>query len=313
MKLAHLCAVALIAGCGEGSMADTSTTADTAADTDTDTHSDSDADSDSDTDSEPETSSGPSADPAEPVAVDSCPDLSASTWATFSSGRTARVYVPSGGAESPPLLFLWHYLGGTSDDMAWLFDAQGMADQHGAVVIAPDASADNIFEWDFWNGETDDLNFYDELRACAAQELEVDLRRVYASGVSAGALWTTQLSLDRGDTLAAVLPFSGGTFFGYNSPTYAFPALLMWGGDSDTYGLSGVWKVDFQELTQEYSEGLQEDGHFVVHCNHEMGHTVPGDGPAILEDWLFPHTFGYPSPFQGSDPSSEFASYCYLP
>ena len=293
---------------------ETDTDTDTDADADADADTDSDTDADTDADTEPQVTAEP--DPLEPISG-TCPDLTGSGTSTLTSDgitRTVQIYLPATIEPDMPVLTLWHYLGGNASEMASIFGAQDIADSHGAVVVIPEARPDNLFEWDYWMGGGSDLVLYDDLRSCMADELDIDLTRMYASGISAGALWTTFLSLERGGTLAAVIPFSGGLYpFGYSTPDYAFPALLMWGGDIDTWGYPGVFKVDFQDATLAYSDGLIDDGHFVVHCNHGLGHVIPWEGSQVAQDWLFPHSLGLPSPFEGSDVAAEFASYCEVP
>ena len=82
---------------------------------------------------------------------------------------------------------------------------------------------------------------------------------------------TTFLIIARSEQLAAALPFSGGLYaHAYQSPTENIPVMMVWGGPSDTYGT-----FSFDVASQDFSNGLQADGHFVVECEHTSGHTVP--------------------------------------
>jgi poly(3-hydroxybutyrate) depolymerase len=241
-----------------------------------------------------------------------CPDLSESGSSTFSShglDRKVRVILPSSGAEGAPVLFEWYWLGGSVRDAIDAFDLENWAEETGTVVVVPTSDPNDTFEWGFWNGGEDDLALYDDLRTCLSTDLKVDLTRFSSSGMSAGGLWTTFLANHRGDTLATELVFSGGTnsAFPYVTPASEFPALLVYGGDSDVF--NGGVTVDFEAATLEYAEKLHQDGHFVVLCNHDRGHTIPPEGRSMLDAWIPAHRFGEASPFANGD-LSALPDYC---
>lgn len=224
--------------------------------------------------------------------------------------RTVKVLVPEGGAAGKPVVFVWYPLGGSASYMINALSLREYADTVDATVVVPTATGDVLFEWNFTSAvdANDDLVLYDDLRTCLYEQLDIDLGRVSAMGFSAGALWTSYLAVHRGDTLSTILPFSGGTdpIIAYESPAGPFPALLPFGGDNDLYG-GGV--VDFQETTTNFATDLTADGHFVITCNHEGGHTIPPEGREMMDMWLTAHTFGAASPFADGD-LSAFPDYC---
>lgn len=228
-----------------------------------------------------------------------CPDFSEMGTSKFmSAGEERKIvsYWPADRPENMPVVFVWHPLGATARDMVNWLELEQYADAVGAVVISPDALDSNLFEWDFWNGGTVDVTMYDDLRTCASQEFNVNLKKVSATGMSAGALWTTWLAVNRGDTLSTVLTFSGGTepVVDYNTPASTFPALLNYGGDTDEYSGGGS-TVDFSETTINFANELYADEHAVVLCNHDMGHTIPPDGRDQMDTWLTAQTYGQPN------------------
>lgn len=249
-----------------------------------------------------------------------CPDLTTPGSKHFVSNGEDRdflIYYPDDRPEGMPLVFYWHPLGGTASMMVNYLDLDEVARDNGFALIVPDSLDSNPFEWNFIGGEAeaaDDLALFDDLRTCAVRQLGVDVRKVHATGMSAGGLWTTFLSIHRGDALASVLVMSGGTgnLVQYEAPAgESFPALLMWGGPNDTFS-SGPLDINFQETTQTFSDSLRTDGHFVVHCEHDEGHDIPPEGLDVSVAWILPHVYGEPSPWLGRDPS-EMASYCTLP
>lgn len=239
-----------------------------------------------------------------------CPDFSETGSAKFmSAGEERKVvsYWPADRPEDMPVVFVWHPLGATARDMVGWLELEDYANEVDAIVIAPDALDSNVFDWDFWNGGTADVTMYDDLRTCVSQEFNANLKKVSATGMSAGALWTTWLAVHRGDTLSTVLTFSGGTepVVDYSTPAGAFPALLNYGGETDDYNGGGS-TVDFQETTINFANELYVDEHAVVLCNHDMGHTIPPDGHDQMEAWLTVQTFGQPSAVD----ASALPNYC---
>lgn len=224
--------------------------------------------------------------------------------------RTVKLIVPEGGAEGKAVVFVWYPLGGSASYMVNALSLREYADTVDAVVVVPTASGELPYEWAFTASAdgNDDLVLFDDVRTCLYEQLAVDLGRISAIGFSAGALFTTYLGIHRGDVLSTLLTFSGGTGTGvtYASPAGPFPALLLFGGDTDLYG-GGV--VDFQETTNNFATDLTADDHYVVTCNHEGGHTIPPEGRDLMDLWLTAHTFGASSPFVDGD-LSAFPDYC---
>ena len=244
-----------------------------------------------------------------------CPKLKSGTRTFSSNGkqRTVVLEVPKDVGPGAPVVFVWHGLGDSAESMHSWMDLEAFSKDNDAIVVVPDSQDRNFQTWNIFTGG-DDLAVYDDLRTCLAQELDVDLGRVSTTGFSFGALWTSYLTVHRSDTFAASMPMSGGVgplLVQYSTPAYALPVLLMWGGASDTFG-AGITAVDFEDATLEFSDELQDDGHLVVHCNHNGGHTVPFDLDTFAADWLLSHTYGQPSPFEGDD-LSGFPSYCSWP
>lgn len=241
----------------------------------------------------------------------SCPDLSEGTHTFQSAGidRTVRVELPADPVGAP-VVFAWHWLGGNADQIVeWLyFDRE--ADERGMIVVAPESCC-GAFEWLFLAGPEDneDLILFDDTLSCLYEQYQVDLDRVWATGMSAGGLWTSYLTLHRAEWLASTAPMSGGTDRAtYTTPADAIPVLLTWGGPSDTYG-----GFDFDEANQLLSEDLQDDGHFVVECVHSLGHNIPPEVEDYLLNFLEDHPKGVdPEPYASGLPGF-FPDWCSVP
>lgn len=207
---------------------------------------------------------------------------------TFATGETTyevKVVLP----EDPigaPVLFAWHWLGGSANQIVRYLELQDLADDEGVIVIAPDSDG-SAYEWHFTEGPegNPDLLLFEDLLSCAWQQWDVDLDRIYATGMSAGGLWSSYLTVHESEWLAATAPLSGGSdAWSYQTPERPLPVLLTWGGESDTYG-----SYSFHDASLYLSEALREDGSFVVECQHSGGHTLPPWGFAYAWDFLEAH------------------------
>lgn len=254
--------------------------------------------------------------PLEEPSEGACPDLGDGGSITMTSAgeeRNVRIIVPATGAEGAPVVFVWHPLGATARQMVTWLDLETWADEVGAVLVLPDSLDTNLFEWEFLNdatSENHDLVLYDDLRTCLYEQWAVDLGRVTSTGMSAGGLWTSYLGIHRSETLATILPMSGGTgsVVEYQRPDVTFPAMLVYGGEDDTWGGGGV-EVDFGEATEQFAAELHDDGHYVVLCDHGRGHTFPSGAQDMMSAWLLGHTFGKESPYLDGD-LSDFPEWC---
>ncbi len=250
--------------------------------------------------------------PELPYSGGTCPTLTAGVNDGFVSGndddRTFRVLLP----ENPTgagVVFAWHWLGGNARQIEQYMGLDAWADDRGFIVISPDASGDQDYEWDFGDGPegNPDALFFDDLVACSAATWGVDRDNLHAVGMSAGGLWTTWLTIYRADVLATTAPLSGGTSF-YVSPAQPIPVLLTWGGPTDTY--SGY---SFETASETMSEGLRDDGHFVVECVHDGGHTIPSEATDYVGQFFSDHRRGVsPEPYLDGLPAS-FPDWCRIP
>lgn len=257
-----------------------------------------------------------------------CPAFSAGKLEIESAGYKRRAYVslpdePAGA----PVVFLWHGLGDTAADMKSAFGADALAKKTGAVVITPDSCCNApgapsngqpnccvlMTGWGFTDdAPKGDAQLFDDLLSCADSTLKIDRTRVYTTGFSAGALWSTWLLMHRADYLAAAVLFSGGVndFVPYLKPSYKLPVLSAWGGDTDIF-MNGL--IDFQASSADLRKNLRKDGHFVVGCNHGGGHTVPGGGPKFAFDFLLQHVWkDGSSPYLASGLPATYPKYCAI-
>ena len=265
-----------------------------------------------------------------------CPAMNETGTDTFPSGgrdRTVTMVVPTDVSSGMPLVYFFHGLLDPglipvpTSYMANGLRLQALADELGVVFALPQAGTMTrmgfeFYLWDLEDFASPDIQLYDDLRACAHQALGIDLRRVHAIGNSGGALFTTVLIGSRADTLASIVELSGGSdidmltfdepLAAYRTPAVAVPTLLVTGGATDQWPGGGMTLIDFDSSTKSLARQLSDDGHYVVLCEHQLGHTVPPNGMTAAEVWVSSHAFGDPSPFaaDGIQHVDALSSWC---
>jgi predicted esterase len=263
---------------------------------------------------------GPPANPTRlepilPPVQGDCPDFVTGTQTI--RGLSTEIVAGTPGAVQGPLLFTWHGTGGTGKQ-ALLQLPQSVQQEitaEGGIIVAPSDNGqtregqDVTFVLGVWYDGAD-LKFADQIVACAVQNHNIDPRRIYVTGCSAGGLMAGVMSLERSAYVAAAAPNSGGIaapLFQLADPSRVPAVMSLYGGSSDTV------IVNFSDTTRNLTNLLQPAGAFVVECNHGMGHC---GAPASLHEkaWKFmkAHPFGTkPSPYENGLPG-DFPGFCEI-
>jgi predicted esterase len=271
-----------------------------------------------------------------PVYAGTCPTLAAppalTTLATAGGDRTFLVYRPTTPApgETLPVVFLYHWLGGSADAMASALDVQTAVDARRFVAVIPTAKSDLLFRWPFEATEPqsridEEARFFDDMLACVGAAFPVNKECVSSVGVSAGALWTAQLATQRSQHLASMVSLSGGTsgiVRGWSTVPHRLPALVLWGGPTDMYP-ANVPLMNFDNASHDLMGNLTKDGHYLVECTHNCGHAVPpfdappaGSGGLLFDPvWRFvlDHPYWLPaakSPYAGKPLPAAYPAWC---
>lgn len=232
--------------------------------------------------------------------------------------------------EYLPVVFLWHWLGGSADDFLRKGEVQAAVDQQRFLAVIPDAKADMIFKWPFNVGDSaarqeEEFKFFDDMLSCVSAQYNVNSNCVSSAGVSAGALFTDQLASARSEYLASALSLSGGVGDGsgsspvkpWRSPTHKLPMFILWGGPLDICIV-----INFQTGSRNLEAALQKDGNFILECVHNCKHGEPPmDAPpgmskyASLWRFIFDHPYWLApgdSPYKtsGIPTGAGFPSWC---
>jgi polyhydroxybutyrate depolymerase len=137
------------------------------------------------------------------------------------NGESRRYYLhlPTGWRRDHPaaLVLVFHAGGGRARDIAPHTGFSRAADRDGFVVVYPQGLRGR---WNdgrgFPTATHDDIGFVRALLDTLGRELAIDPRRVYATGISNGAMFAYRLACDLPGTFAAIAPVAG-----------AFPAELV--------------------------------------------------------------------------------------
>lgn len=186
---------------------------------------------------------GPSPTPDAGMVRSGCgqsPGANDRTWSLRHDGRdrTFDVHVPTGydGQTATPVVLDLHGRAFTAQAQSELSGMNALADQEGFIVVHPqgvgrtwnggvccgEASRDNI----------DDVGFISALLDNLQQELCVDTRRVYATGMSNGAFLAHRLACELSERVAAIAPVAGVMGLGSCTPSRPVP-VLHFHGDAD--------------------------------------------------------------------------------
>ena len=210
-----------------------------------------------------------------------------------------------------PVVIYWYGTGSSPQEVSSLY--QFMVDQvvgRGGVVAAPVESTrlGKSTGPDTWY--TGDFAVADEIVACAAEQLQIDARRIYVMGGSAGALQAGAMLFERSSYLAAAALNSGGLIDEYmlQDPAHV-PAAMTMHGPTGT----DVVIVDFARASLKLADEVKALHGFAVDCDHGGGHmAAPEDLRRASWTFLFEHPFGIgDEPYAAGLPAS-FPSYCKI-
>jgi poly(3-hydroxybutyrate) depolymerase len=244
-----------------------------------------------------------------------CPALHGGTNDLISAGqaRQLQIAVPSNPPPQPgerlPIIFLWHWTGGTGKSFIDNSQAQSAVDAQRFIAIAPEAGGTSkpLFKWpstllDSEARLQEELTFFDDMLACAAESFpQLSNTCVSTAGVSAGGLWVPQLASRRGQYLSSFISMSGGVGGGaakpWGNPAHKMPSLVLWGGDCDQCSAGG-FTIHFKDTSHALQAGVSGQGAFQVECVHSCCHTEPPfEAPAGLTKYAGLWSFVFDHPY----------------
>lgn len=151
---------------------------------------------------------------------------------TLTIGGQERWYLlttpPAPDAKKPLSLVLdFHGLAEGAQVHTAMSDFGALAQKEGFVAAFPQGTGEPV-RWDL-DPKSADLTFIDTLIDRLGDEFCLDTSRVYAAGLSYGALLSSYLACHRADRFAAVAPVAGITAFDDCNPTRPVPVVAFHG------------------------------------------------------------------------------------
>jgi predicted esterase len=244
-----------------------------------------------------------------PGSLDKCPvgfqmGIGAGHHVAFMSGGQSRsfdILLPPAKFTGPrPLLFSFHGTGLTGAGGITDYGLKDWADA-GFIIVAPDSNG-NGWLWPVWDSFTSptkpppanaDLALFDDLLQCVAANQNVDAKRVYVAGQSAGGAMSNFVLGRRSTILAGGVPESGP--FDLTQPDPPDPidpmmVVVTWGGDNDMYSgstagvaIANIGYAEQASIASQYWES--RPGNHQIYCRgNNLGHVwIPGINPWLRE------------------------------
>lgn len=143
------------------------------------------------------------------------------------------------GTEPLPVVFDFHGLMEGADVHARMSEYSALAEEEGFVAVFPHGTGDPV-HWDVSPAEGNtDLAYFDALVEHLGSELCVDTTRIYATGLSNGAMLTSTLVCARSHVLAAAAPVAGILDHPGCSPSRPVPVVAFHGTEDPILRFNG--------------------------------------------------------------------------
>lgn len=174
--------------------------------------------------------------------------------------RSYILYVPSvyEDGQSPPLVFNFHGFGSNATEQMFYGDFRSIAEEHGFLVVHPEGTLLNgtTTHWNvgsFTLGSTaDDVGFTSALIDTLAEQYNINLDRVYSTGMSNGGYMSFLLACQLSDRIAAVASVTGSmTPETYNQcmPSHETPVMQIHGTADNVVPYDGaVWTRSIDDV-----------------------------------------------------------------
>jgi hypothetical protein len=247
-------------------------------------------------------------DPQVPMVSGDCPMFTTGTITFMGLGgiQVAAGTKPAG--PTAPMVFYWHGTGSTSGEFAFMATGvqTGVAQEGGIIVSFEDTTGGDLLSGTAIFGASD-FKLTDQLLACAVKNNNVDARRVFATGCSAGGLFSDAMAAERSSYMAAVSSNSGGWTVPVAFQNAHTPSLMT------VHGMMGVDVVgiDFSQASNTADMAFKQKGAFVIDC--DTGGMHCGGGGLSNDVWTFfkAHPFGVtPEPWTALP--AGFSSQCKI-
>ncbi len=165
--------------------------------------------------------------------------------------RSYRLYVPASVSLTEPaaLVVALHGGGGNSANLERKIQMDAIAEQEGFIVVYPNGSGRlgrMLLTWNAGNccgyaldQSIDDVAFLRALVDHLMGQYPIDPRRVFATGMSNGAMMSYRLACEASDVFAAVAPVAGALNLDICDPEFPVSVLVIHGTEDQHVRLEG--------------------------------------------------------------------------
>lgn len=248
-------------------------------------------------------------DPIIPEVSGDCPEFRGGTITFMGLGGITVAAGSKPSSPSAPMVFYWHGTGSTSGEYVGMAAAvsSGVNQEGGVLISFQGTSGGDLLSGTSTFGKGD-FDIADQLLACAVKNHNIDPKRVYSTGCSAGGLFAGAMGAARSNYMAAIAPNSGGWTVPVAFQNMWTPALMT------VHGRPGgdVVIVDFSMTSMTADAAYKQRGGFVINCDHGGGHCGGGGLSGDMWEFFKAHPYGTsPSPWKDALPSG-FNSKCKI-
>lgn len=165
--------------------------------------------------------------------------------------RTYILHVPASydGSQAIPLVLDFHGGGGNANTQMRTSEFSALADEKGSIVAYPNGTGRHEDKLLTWNGGTccayavehqiDDVGFIRAMITAIGKQYRIDPKRIYATGLSNGAIFSYRLACDASDIFAAIAPVAGTLNYIRCDPTQPVSIIHFHGTEDSHVGYNG--------------------------------------------------------------------------
>lgn len=210
--------------------------------------------------------------------------------------RTYLVHVPIGYEPDKrySLVIALHGGFGSGESMEKQTRMSDLADQNGFIVVYPDgvANSNGVRAWNAGNccgapakNTIDDVGYMRQLVASLESTYSVDKEKVFATGMSNGAMLVNRLACEASDVFAGVAPVSGTPQVSVCNPKRTVPILMIHGTSDAVVPFNGGTGTSFVTKDNSFISVTQALSDWSVR-NKCLGKEVVTSIPPLTNDGI---------------------------